>query len=121
VRLRVGNCGRSTGVFPYSDRIVDLASVDLARASDGANAMYVEISHPWPPNEANLLEPAIWRLELLVCGDNIRAERSFVTVSFDGTWPPAEESTIWEHFVVRAPSQSPTTNVGSDPLPDPTR
>jgi hypothetical protein len=102
-------------VFPYSDRIVDLASVDLARASDGADAMYVEISQPWPPNAANLLDSAIWRLELLVCGDNIRAERSFVTVSFDGTWPAAEHGTIWEHFAVHAPSHSPTGN--ADPSP----
>jgi hypothetical protein len=71
-------------VFPYTDRIVDLASVDLARVSDGANPISIEISHPWPPNEANILEPATWRLELLVCGDNIRLERSFVTLSFDG-------------------------------------
>jgi hypothetical protein len=41
----------------------------------------------WPPNEANVLEPATWRLELLIAGDNIRAERTFVTVTFDGTWP----------------------------------
>ena len=72
-------------VFPHTDRIVDLASVDLARVSDGANPIFVEISHPWPPNEANILEPATWRLELLVCGDNIRPERSFATLSFDGT------------------------------------
>jgi hypothetical protein len=104
-------------VFPYSDRIVDFASVDLARACDGANAMYVEISHPWPPNEANLLESAIWRLELLVCGDNIRAERSFVAVSFDGTWPRAEVGTIWEHFVVHAPSRRPTSNGEADTSP----
>jgi hypothetical protein len=39
-------------VFPHSDRIVDLASVDLGRATNGANPMFVEISHPWPPNEA---------------------------------------------------------------------
>jgi hypothetical protein len=51
-------------VFPSSDRIVDLASVDLARAAKGANPIFVEISHPWPPNEANVLEPATWRLEV---------------------------------------------------------
>jgi hypothetical protein len=76
--------------YNYTDRIVDLASIDLARVSDGANPIFVEISHPWPPNEAIILVPASWRLELLVCGDNIRPERSFVTLSFDGTWPQAE-------------------------------
>jgi hypothetical protein len=91
-------------VFPYSDRIVDLASVDLAQASNGASPIFVEISHPWPPNKANALEPATWRLELLVCGDNITAERSFVTLSFDGTWPHPESAAIWEHFVVQGPS-----------------
>jgi hypothetical protein len=58
----------------------------------------------WPPNEANVLEPATWRLELLIAGDNIRAERTFVTVTFDGTWPDPEGSAIWEHFVVHGPS-----------------
>jgi hypothetical protein len=55
-------------VFPYSDRIVDLASVDLARACDGAKAMYVEISHPWPPNgrtssnrDLATRAPGLWR------------------------------------------------------------
>ncbi|HEY7620177.1 MAG TPA: hypothetical protein VH834_10410 [Solirubrobacteraceae bacterium] len=91
-------------VFPYSDRIVDLASVDVARASEGANAMFVEISRPWPPNEANMLEPAMWRLELMVCGDNIKPERAFVALSFDGTWPQRENDTIWKHFLVHGPS-----------------
>ncbi len=44
-------------VFPHSDRIVDVASVDFNRVSDGASPMFVEITHPWPPNEANVLEP----------------------------------------------------------------
>jgi len=98
-------------VFPYSDRIVDLASVDHDRAAQGASPIFVEISRPWPPNEANVLEPGTWRLELLVCGDNITPERSFVTLSFDGAWPQPESSAIWEHFVVGGPApeiSSPT-------------
>jgi hypothetical protein len=91
-------------VFPRTDRVVDLASVDLTRVSDGANPMFVEISRPWPPNEANALEPATWRLELLLCGDNIKPERSFITLSFDGSWPQPESPAIWEHFLVRGPS-----------------
>jgi hypothetical protein len=90
-------------VFPRTDRIVDLASVDLTRVSDGANSMFVEISRPWPPNEANALEPATWRLELLLCGDNIKPERSFVTLCFDGTWPQPGSSAIWAHFLVDGP------------------
>jgi hypothetical protein len=42
-------------VFPYSDRIVDLGAVDLARVSNRAAPLLVEISRPWPPNEANAL------------------------------------------------------------------
>lgn len=91
-------------VFPLSDRIVDLASVDLERLADGAGPLFVEISRPWPPNEANMLEPAIWRLELLVCGDNITPARAFITLSFDGTWPQPESQTIWEHLLVHGPS-----------------
>jgi hypothetical protein len=91
-------------VFPYSDRIVDLASVDYNRVADGASPIFIEITHPWPPNEANILEPATWRLELLVAGDNIRAARSFVTVAFDGTWLDPESPAIWDHFVVDGPS-----------------
>jgi hypothetical protein len=98
-------------VFPSSDRIVDLASVDLTRVSRGANPICVEISHPWPPNEANLLETATWRLELLVCGDNIKPERSFVSLSFDGLWPQAESESpeIWDHFVIHGPLSRPDT------------
>lgn len=91
-------------VFPFTDRIVDLASVDLTRVSDGAHPIFVEISRPWPPNEANALEPATWRLELLACGDNITPQRSFVTLSFDGTWPQPGSPAIWEHFLVDGPS-----------------
>jgi hypothetical protein len=50
-----------------------------------------------------VLEPATWRLELLVVGDNISPERSFVTLSFDGTWPQPESLAIWEHFLVQGP------------------
>ncbi|HWC70423.1 MAG TPA: hypothetical protein VG993_04595, partial [Actinomycetota bacterium] len=94
-------------VFPYSDRIVDLASVDHGRASEGKRPIFVEISHPWPPNEANILEPATWQLELLVVGDNIRPERSFVTLSYDGQWPQLDDPTIWKHFVVDGPHPEP--------------
>jgi hypothetical protein len=90
-------------VFPYSDRIVDLASVDYGRVSEGRSPIFVEISHPWPPNEANILEPATWQLELLVVGDNVTPERSFVTVSFDGSWPRVDDLAIWEHFLVHGP------------------
>jgi hypothetical protein len=114
-------------VFPYSDRIVDLASVDLARVSGGANQIFVEISHPWPPNEANIFEPAAWRLELLVCGDNIGPERTSLTLSFDRTWPQAqsESRAIWEHFFVDGPlpeiSQLPTDAALLDGLADDSR
>jgi hypothetical protein len=90
-------------VFPHADRIVDLASVDHKRVSEGTSPIVVEISHPWPPNEANLLEPGIWRLELLVVGDNIRPQRSFVTLAFDGTRTQPETLAIWEHFLVHGP------------------
>jgi hypothetical protein len=90
-------------VFPHTDRIVDLASVDFERVADGASPIYVEISHPWPPNEANILEPATWRLELLIVGDNISPERSFVSLSFDGTWLQPDSAAIWEHFLVHGP------------------
>jgi len=63
-----------------------------------------ELDRPWPPNEANVLEPATWRLEFLVCGDNIRPGRSFVILSFDGTRPQPESSAIWRHFLVHGPS-----------------
>ena len=87
-------------VFPRSDRIVDLASVDYGRVFSGASPVFVEISHPWPPNEANVLEPATWRLELAVVGDNITPERSSVTLSFDGMWHDLETPEIWDHFLV---------------------
>ena len=91
-------------VFPHSDRIIDLASVDYDRTSNGKSPISVEISHPWPPNEANILAPATWQLELLVVGDNITPERAYVTLSFDGQWPELETSAIWEHFVVHGPN-----------------
>jgi hypothetical protein len=40
----------------------------------------------------------------MVVGDNIKPDRSFVSLTFDGTWPHAESGSIWEHFVVRGPS-----------------
>jgi hypothetical protein len=90
-------------VFPHSDRIVDLASVDFDRVTQGASPIFVEITHPWPPNEANVLEPGAWRLELLLVGDNIRAARSLVAITFDGTWSDAESADIWQHFLVDGP------------------
>ena len=90
-------------IFPNSDRLIDVASIDLARASDGKTPLFIEISHPWPPNEANALEPGTWRLELMICGDNIHADRTFITLTFDGTWPESDPTAIWEHFVVHGP------------------
>src|SRR6516165_7514967 len=37
---------------PHSDRLIDLASVDRARVADRQPALYIEIGHPWAPNEA---------------------------------------------------------------------
>jgi hypothetical protein len=70
--------------------------------SDGARPIFVESRYHLPPNEANILEPARRRLELLVAGDNIRLQRSLVTLSFDGTWQP-ESLAIWEHLLVHWP------------------
>jgi hypothetical protein len=64
----------------------------------------------WPPNESNILEPALWRLELLVCGDNITPERAFFTISFDGAWPEQGREAIWDHFVVGGPFAAPPPN-----------
>ena len=80
----------------------DLASIDLAPSSNGADRIFIEISQLWPPNEANVLEPATWRLELLVCGDNISPSRSFVTLSLDASSPQTNGEAIWDHFVVQA-------------------
>lgn len=91
-------------VFPNSDRIVDLACVGDGPEEDGPNPVFVEIGHPWPPNKANVLEPGTWKLELLVCGDNINAQRYFATVSFDGIRPELEGPDIWNHFLVEGPS-----------------
>jgi hypothetical protein len=41
----------------------------------------------------------------MVCGDNIRPERAFVTQAFDGTWPQPEGAAIWQHFLVHGPSR----------------
>ena len=90
-------------VFPHTDRIVDLASVDLTPSPDEANPIFVEVTQPWPPNEANVLDAAMWRLELLVCGDNIKPERSFFSLSLDGSWPQADSAGIWDHFAVQGP------------------
>jgi hypothetical protein len=94
-------------VFPNSDRIVDLVSVGCAPEENSPHPLVVEIGRPWPPNGANVLEPGTWCLELLVCGDNIDAQRYFVTVSFDGNWPEPDGPAIWEHFRVEGPSLQP--------------
>ncbi|MEY9964961.1 hypothetical protein ABIA33_003003 [Streptacidiphilus sp. MAP12-16] len=91
-------------VFRYSDRIVDLVSVTYGSSDNRLRPAFVEIGRPWPPNEANLLDPGVWELELLVCGDNIRARRYFVKVSFDGVWPEPEGPGIWDHLLVEGPS-----------------
>jgi hypothetical protein len=92
-------------VFPFSDRIVDLASVGRESADGRPQPAYVEIGHPWPPNLANALEPGTWRLELLVCGDNIAALRYFVTLAWDGEWPDGRADGIWDHFAVEGPTE----------------
>jgi hypothetical protein len=40
----------------------------------------------------------------MVCGDNISAQRYFVTLSFDGCPAEAEAGEIWDHFIVEGPS-----------------
>ena len=90
-------------VFPGSDRVVDIASVGYGPEGDGPSPVFVELGHPWPPNEANVLEPGVWELELLVCGDNIKAQRYFVRVLFDGVWLESESAEIWDHFLVEGP------------------
>jgi hypothetical protein len=94
-------------VFPYSDRIIDLASVGYGKKADSGSPIFIEIGHPWPPNEANVLEPGVWQLETLVCGDNIHALRYFLTVTFDGRWHEDESAHVWERFVVEGPSPLP--------------
>lgn len=91
-------------VFPASDRIIALVSVDCDPESDGSSPILLEIGYPRPPNHAHALEPGTWKLELLVCGDNIDAQRYFVVVSFDGRWTEGEHDEIWDHFRVDGPS-----------------
>ena len=50
-----------------------------------------------------MLESGTSRLELLVVGGNIRAARSFVAITFDGTWPDAESGEEIKAFVIRKP------------------
>jgi hypothetical protein len=97
-------------VFPCSDRIIDLVSVSVGggQDEDGLSPVFVEIGQPWPPNQANALGPGTWRLELLVCADNINAQRYFVTVSFDGRWPELDGPGIWDHLRVDGPSRHQT-------------
>jgi hypothetical protein len=95
---------RALDVFPNSDRVVDLASVSCRAERDGKAPLFIEISYSWPPNEANHLEPGAWQLELLLCGDNVRAQGYFVGLSFDGFVPDAKGDDIWEHFLVESPS-----------------
>jgi hypothetical protein len=94
-------------VFPDSDRIVDLASVGCEAESQGPKPVFLEIDHPWPPNGANRLEPGEWRIVLLVCGDNIKAQRYFVTLAFDGQWPEPGTPKVSDHFRVDGPSLHP--------------
>jgi hypothetical protein len=95
-------------VFPCSDRIIDLVCVGAGPDEDGPSPVFVEIGQPWPPNQANALGPGTWRLELLVCADNINAQRYFVTVSFDGPWPELDGPAIWDHLRVDGPSRHPS-------------
>jgi hypothetical protein len=92
-------------VFPHSDRIIDLVSVGGGLDEDGPSPVVVEIGQPWPPNQANALDPGTWRLELVVCADNINAQRYFVTVFFDGCWPELDAAGIWDHLRIDGPSR----------------
>ncbi|HET6614929.1 MAG TPA: hypothetical protein VFH62_03490 [Dehalococcoidia bacterium] len=91
-------------VFPSSDGIVDLASVNCDAGSAGFGCISVEIGYPRPRNGANLLEPGTWQLDLLVSGDNITAKRYFVVLSFDGATPGLNSAEIWDHFRIDGPS-----------------
>jgi hypothetical protein len=91
-------------VFPSSDGIVDLASVNCDHDSEGFGRISVEIGYPRPRNEASLLEPGTWQLDLLVSGDNITAKRYFVVISFDGATPGLISAEIWDHFRIDGPS-----------------
>jgi hypothetical protein len=92
-------------VFPKSDRIVDLASVNFGVDDGCPSPIFVEIGRPWPPRKANALGPGIWRLELLVCGDNFSALRYRVTLAFDGDWTDLDTPEIWDHFRIDGPSR----------------
>jgi hypothetical protein len=74
------------------------------KEGDGPGPVFVEIGQPWPPNRANALEPGTWKLDLLVLADNIKAQRYFITVSFDGNWPELDGPAIWDHLRVDGPS-----------------
>jgi hypothetical protein len=76
-------------VFPKSDRIVDRFRRPRSRDRRRQTAVRRKSAVHGHPTEANALESGTWRLELLVCGDNIKPERSFVTLAFDGIWPQA--------------------------------
>ena len=102
-------------VFPDSDRIVDLASVGYGSETDNRSPVFVEIGRPWPHNRANVLDTGAWRLDLMVCGDNISARRYFVTVSFDGSCLKLESPDIWQHFLVEGPTLRATPHPPSFP------
>jgi hypothetical protein len=80
VRLRLENRGRSTA------------------RNAGVRLMAVR---RWDPVRGRWLRA---RPELDGRGDNVRPERSFFTLTFDGRWSPPGSPTIWEHFLVRGPS-----------------
>jgi hypothetical protein len=94
-------------VVPGSDRLIDLASAEYTPGADGTLPFFVEIIQPWPPNQANRLDPGSWQLHLLVCGDNIPARRYHVTLTFDGATTPTDRDTIWDHFIVEGPYLQP--------------
>jgi hypothetical protein len=101
---RLANEPTLMDVFPRSDGIVDLASVEPT--DDGTGPILVEITRPWPANGINELDPGTWRLELMICGDNVAAQRLAVLVAFDGTWPHSAATEIWDHFLVHGPSST---------------
>jgi hypothetical protein len=111
-------------VFPKSDRIVDRFRRPRSRDRRRQTAVRRKSAVHGHPTGANALESETWRLELLVCGDNIKPERSFVTLAFDGIWPqaPVQSSDIWEHFVVHGPSpEIAKTPDDAMPLAEPPR
>jgi hypothetical protein len=97
-------------VVPGSDRLIDLASAECGSDASTTNLFFIEITQPWPPNQANRFDRGTWQLQLLVCGDNIPARRYFVTIAFDAMITPPAGETIWDHFLANGPYTQPVTS-----------